>query len=132
MINKRFLTYLFIGVIVTLIDIILFSSLLYIFGNIPTNILFLNPISYSIAVICSFLLNGKFTFNDNNLTIRKFSKFYLSSTLGLIINTSIVFFLVSIFEINIVMSKIISASIIVIYNFTMCRLFIFRNKNGTF
>jgi len=125
--HTRFLTYLCIGIIDTLIDIFILYSFIQIFGSTTFNILIFNPISYTIAVICSFFLNGTFTFKDNNLTFKKFLKLYTSSSFGLILNTAIVTFLIGNLGLHIAIAKIIAACIVVFYNYTMCRKFIFRS-----
>lgn len=125
---KRFLTFISIGIFDTLLDISIFTTLISVFGNQPINIILLNPFSFSIALICSFFLNGRFTFKDEHLTLKKFYKLYASSTFGMILNTSIVYVLITLIGSNAIVSKILAACIIVFYNYTMARKYIFRSS----
>lgn len=124
---KRFLTFISIGIINTLIDISIFTALISLFGTKPINIIIFNPFSYSIAILCSFFLNGKFTFKDDHLTLKKFYKLYASSTLGMILNTSIVYALITLIGSNTIITKIFASCIVVLYNYAMCKYYIFRS-----
>lgn len=124
---KRFLTYLSIGIFDTLLDIIIFTTLISVFGTQPINIIIFNPFSYSIAIVCSFFLNGRFTFKDEHLTLKKFYKLYISSTFGMILNTSIVYVLITLIGSNTIISKILASCIVVFYNYAMCKNYIFRS-----
>lgn len=124
--NKRFLTFLFIGIFNTLLDIGIFTLLIYIFGKTPQNIIILNIVSFSIVVICAFFLNGKFTFKNKNLTTQKFFKYYATTIFGMVLNTIIVFVLMTILNFGTVISKIIAASIIVFYNYIISKNYVFR------
>ena len=128
MIKIRFFTYICIGIIDTLIDIFVLYTLIFLIGNQTINLLFLNPISYTVSVICSFFLNGKFTFKDNNLSFKKFTRLYASSFVGVVLNTLIVFILITVFKPNIILAKVIAACVVVFYNYTMCKKFIFRSQ----
>lgn len=131
MINKKFLTYILIGGFNTVIDIIMISTLTFLFGNSNMKILIFNSISYSIGVLLGFILNGKFTFKDNNLTFKKFIKLYISALIGLVLNTIIVLVIINMFKLPLIIAKIIAACIIVFYNYTICKQFIFRSSNET-
>lgn len=124
---KRFLTFISIGIINTLLDISIFTALISVFGTKPINIIIFNPFSYSIAIVCSFFLNGKFTFKDEHLTLKKFYKLYASSTLGMILNTSIVYVLITLIGSNTIISKTLASCIVVLYNYAMCKYYIFRS-----
>lgn len=127
--NKKFLTYLSIGIFSTLLDILIFTTLVIIYSvKSPQDIGALNILSFSIVVSISFFLNGYFTFKDKNLTKNKLIMFYGSSFMGMILNTSIVVFLMTIIGFGTVISKIIAACVILFFNYTMSKKFIFENK----
>lgn len=126
--NKRFLTFLSIGVLNTLLDIGIFSVLIYIFGVNPINIIILNIISFSLCVVLSFFLNGKLTFKDKNLTPKKFIKYYSSSLIGMIINTTIVSLLILNLGTGITISKIIASFVVVLYNYKVSKIYIFEKN----
>ena len=124
-INKRFLTFISIGVIDTFLDIGLFTFLISTFGRSSEKIVILNLISFSTIVLLSFYLNGKFTFKDKNLTKKKLIKYYASSSFGMFLNTLIVTLLMINFGLGTIISKIISACVVVFYNYIMSKKYIF-------
>ena len=126
--KKRFLTFLSIGAFNTLLDALIFTALILVFGISTLNILILNITSFSIVMLSAFYLNGKFTFKDGDLSLRKFIKYYMSSSFGMALNTALVIILISSFGLGTIISKIIAACIVVIYNYTMCKKFIFEIK----
>lgn len=123
--SKRFFTFLSVGIINTVVDISILYLLILIFGNSPIYILLLNMISYSTGVMSSFILNGMFTFNNKNLTTDKFIKLYASSIGALVINTFVIFVLLGI-KTDVVISKIIAAGVVVLFNYNMYKNHIFK------
>lgn len=123
--SKRFFTFLSVGIINTIVDISILYLLILIFGNSPIYILLLNIISYSMGVMSSFILNGMFTFNDKNLTTDKFLRLYASSIGALLLNTFVVFVLIGI-KTDVVILKIIAAGVVVVFNYNMCKNYIFK------
>jgi len=126
--NKRFLIFISIGIFDTLLDIGIFTLLIYIFGKNPEKIIILNIISFSLVMLCAFYLNGKLTFKDKYLTPKKFIKYYGSSSFGMIMNTIIVTFLMINMKFGTIVSKIIAACIVVLYNYTMSKNYIFEKN----
>jgi len=126
--RKRILTFLLVGGFNTLLDIVIFTLLIIAFGRNPLNIVVFNIVSFSLVMLSAFFLNGKYTFKDKNLTNIKFIKYYASSSFSMILNTVIVTFFMTTIGTGTVISKIIAACIIVVYNYTMCRKYIFMNK----
>ncbi len=124
---NRFYKFIMVGVINTILDISIFVTLIYFFGT--QNVILFNIFSYSVGIICSFFLNGKFTFNDKNLFITKFIKLYLSSSFGMLINTLIIFITITLFGMNVILSKIIATIIVVMYNYFICKNYIFENSS---
>ncbi len=122
--SKKFFIFTVIGVINTIVDISILYLLILIFGNNLVYIPLFNIISYSSGIVSSFILNGKFTFRDTNLTISKFTKLYVLSIGALVINTFAVYILICL-RTDIIISKMISAFIVVIYNYIICRKFIY-------
>ena len=127
--NRRFLTFLSIGIFDTLLDIGIFTLLIYIFGRSPEKIIILNITSFSIVVLCAFFLNGRLTFKDTNLSFKKFIKYYTTSSFGMGLNTAIVSVLMIVIGFGTVVSKIIAACIVVFYNYTMAKKYIFKDKS---
>ncbi len=122
-IPKQFLKFLSVGVANTIVDIGVFTLLIYLFGIYY--IISINVLSYSIGIICSFFLNAKYTFKDNDLTFKKFSKLYASSLFGMGLNTLIVYALI-VAGVNTVITKISASGIVVMYNYIICKRYIFK------
>ncbi len=127
--NKRFLTFVLIGIFSTLFDAVIFTTLISVFGKDVEKIVMFNMMSFSIVVLCSFFLNGKLTFKDNDLTPKKLMKYYSSSSIGMGLNTVIVLILLTMIGFGTIVSKIIAACIIVFYNYSMSKKFIFESKS---
>lgn len=127
--NKKFLTFLSVGIFDTLLDIGIFTFLIFIFGRSPEKIVILNITSFSLVVVCAFFLNGTLTFKDKYLTPKKFIKYYTTSSFGMFLNTAIVSILIIGIGFGTVISKIVAACIILFYNYTMSRNYIFRGKS---
>jgi len=125
---KKFLTFISIGVLDTFLDMGLFTFLISTFGRSLEKVVILNLISFSSIVIIAFYLNGKFTFKDKNLTKKKFIKYYTSSSFGMFLNTLIVALLMINFGLGTIITKIISACVVVFYNYVMSKNYIFGNK----
>ncbi len=127
--NRRFLTFLSIGVFDTLLDILIFTLLIYTFGRSPEKIIILNITSFSFVILCAFFLNGKLTFKDTNLSFKKFIKYYITSSFGMVLNTIIVSIFMIIIGFGTIISKIITACIVVFYNYTTAKNYIFKDKS---
>ncbi len=127
--KKEFLTFCSIGIINTLIDFSIFNFLLYFFG-ISSWIILFNIISYSIAIVNSFILNSKITFNKN-IEINNFGKFYIILVFGLGLNTSIVYllYLIDNSQLSLNIFKLIASVVVAFVNYMLCKKFIFgENK----
>ena len=127
--NRRFLIFLSIGIFDTLLDIGIFTLLIYIFGRSPEKIIILNITSFSVVVLCAFFLNGRLTFKDTDLSFKKFIKYYTTSSFGMVLNTIIVSIFMIIVGFGTVISKIIAACIVVFYNYTMAKNYIFKDRS---
>lgn len=127
--KTRFFSFISIGALDTILDMIFFSALIFIFGKSPEKVVVFNIISFSIFVILGFILNGKYTFKDEFLSLKKFIKYYTTSSIGMILNTIIVSVLMIYLNFMAPISKIITACIIVFYNYTMARKYIYSEAN---
>lgn len=129
--NKTIFIFLLIGTFNTLLDTGIFTTLINIFGKNTQNILLFNVISFSTTIISAYTLNGKITFKDDNLTLRKFVKYYISNIFGMFLNTIITYTMINILIFGMVTSKIIAACVVVIYNFTISKNYIFKRREQT-
>lgn len=128
---KKFLSHFFpilkyacVGATASVIDL----GLLYIFveyGKIP--ILLAATLSFVFAVFVSFFLHKFFTFKvrDGN-AFRQYAKFFLTSCVGLGLNTLILYVLVYKVGIWYIFAKIIAAGFVFIWNFSVNRYWTFH------
>jgi putative flippase GtrA len=85
-----------------------------------------NAIGFTVAAIVNYTFNRIWTFqsNDPHVTVQ-FFKFFLISSIGLGINTLILYILVSKFKQNFYLSKLFAIGVVLIWNFTINLLFTF-------
>jgi putative flippase GtrA len=77
-----------------------------------------NAIGFSIAVSSNYLLNRTWTFHsDNPEMLIEFSRFFAISLIGLGINTSILWILVSRYKKHFYLSKLCATGVVVMWNF---------------
>jgi len=129
-----------VGIINTIIDLAILNILSFAF-NISSGyeIIALNVIALTCAIINSYFMNKKWTFKKRDSTFYKeFTLFLLISTISGIINTAIVFYGTTFFntfgvgEIVWLNLMKISASIVsALFNFLGYKLIVFRKSNDT-
>lgn len=118
---KRFIKFLIVGAIGTIINLIVFYLLLkylsmwYIFAAV---------ISFGVAVTNNYLLNKKWTFVVS--TRSSYLKFILISLEGLAINIGALFLLVEFFKINHLLAQVIAIGIASFVNFYNSQRFVFK------
>jgi putative flippase GtrA len=98
----------------------------------------LNTISFTAAVINSYLLNKKWTFKDNDTSNvgKKFSSFLLVSIVGALINTAVLRIVSTNIdpmfdlsqEIWLFVAKAAATGVGLAWNFVGYKLFVFKNK----
>lgn len=85
-----------------------------------------NAIGFLSAASSNYLLNRIWTFQSQSPEIAvEYTKFIGIAAIGLLINTLILWFLVSKFKWNFYFSKLIAIAFVTIWNFTMNFLFTF-------
>jgi dolichyl-phosphate beta-glucosyltransferase len=120
---RIFLKYCLVGVLGTLIDI----GSLYIFVEfLKLPIIPASVISFVLAVINNFLFNKFWTFQNSSKNYRKqFIKFFIISSVGLLLNTTFMYLFVYVIGIWYIFAKILTSGIVLNWNF-------FANKFWTF
>ena len=86
-----------------------------------------NSIGFTLAATSNFIFNRLWTFNSSSPDVMmQFSKFFLISVLGLLLNNlTIYIFTSSRFKLNFYISKGIATCIVFIWNFSMNYFFTF-------
>jgi len=85
-----------------------------------------NAIGFTIAASTNYFLNRWWTFHSNNPEIGiEYSRFLFISILGLGINTLVIWLLVSRYNRNFYVSKLIAIGVVTVWNFFLNLLFTF-------
>ena len=123
MLKKETFLYLFFGGLTTLINIIIYKSL--VFFNI--DYIVANIIAWIISVIFAFITNKYYVFNKKNTNlIKEFIKF-ISSRLGTgLLDLFFMFLTVSIFNFDDFIMKILSNIIVIILNYILSKFIVFK------
>ena len=132
---QEIINYLIVGVLTTVVSIVtyfLFSLIL----DIENNILFIlaNVLSWICAVIFAYITNKKFVFNTTTSNkkeeIKVFSMFVSSRITTLLIELAFMFVTVKIILINDKIAKVIAQFIVIVLNYILSKLFVFKKKNN--
>jgi putative flippase GtrA len=111
------------GVLNTLIDVAVFVFLIHVVSVQPT---IANVISYSVGLLCSFMMNNWWTFSIGRQPglPQRFGRFVLVNVSSLAVSTGTVAFTLR-FTTPLV-GKILSLPMTFLWNFLLCRRFVFR------
>jgi putative flippase GtrA len=121
--------YGFWGVITTIFNLFLFYLMIY----VGMHYIVANVFSYFLAIILSFYLNKHYVFKRN---IEKsgwitFTKFVVVRIISIVIDSSMLVFLVSFLEISLIPAKIFLSILIIVGTYIINRLFVFEvSKRG--
>lgn len=122
---KQFILYGIIGVVSASLDFFIFTFLTHI---ILINYLLANIISVNCGIINSFFLNSRYNFKVQNKFIKRFFTFYLIGLFGLGISSVFLWLFVEVFNVNVLISKIMVIFIITIVQFSLNKLITFKTS----
>lgn len=123
--NKELINYVIVGVLTTIVSI----GSYYLFRFITKNYIVLSIVSWVLSVTFAYFTNRAFVFESKEKNIvMEISKFVGSRlfTLGLEVVLMILF--VSIMKVNDMAAKIILQFVILVTNYLLSKLFVFRKK----
>jgi len=135
---KQFAKFIIVGGINTGIDFLVLNTLIYITGiESGPSLFLLNSTSFSVAVINSYFMNKRWTFQDKTKTEQvtvKFSAFFIISIIGLVINglvlTSITTYIAPFFGLSALLwanfAKLFATGFSLVWNFIGYKLFVFK------
>lgn len=155
--TKEIVTYIIFGVLTTVVNLItfyLFSRLFIsigwngVFNNIipentrlydilsgGTDYLDANFIAWITAVLFSFITNKIWVFESKSwkpsLAFKEFTGFMGARIFSFIIETAIMFVMVTLLSSNELLAKVVVGVIVIVINYIFSKLFIFRKKNNT-
>ncbi|MBQ3420932.1 MAG: GtrA family protein [Romboutsia sp.] len=127
--HKETILYLFFGVLSTVINIFTYfiASRVLSFGLIQSNIL-----AWVIAVIFAFITNKFFVFESKEVTskiiIKEFISFIGCRVFSCLIEIILMYFMVRMLMVNDIIVKIITNVIVIIINYVLSKIIIFKKK----
>lgn len=128
---KEIINYLIFGVLTTIISLLTYYLLVLTILNpdMALELQIANIISWLVSVTFAYITNRKYVFNSKNKNIKKeITKFYSSRITTLIIDMFLMFIFVSIFNFNDKIIKLIVQVIIIILNYLLSKLLVFKEK----
>ena len=132
---QEIINYLIVGVLTTLVSIFTYFILSLIL-DINNNILFIfaNILSWICAVVFAYITNKKFVFNSTTSNrkeeIKVFSLFVSSRITTLLIELIFMFLTVKVLLLNDKISKVIAQIIVIILNYIISKIFVFKKKKN--
>lgn len=121
----KFIRFSIVGVGNTLVNWIIF----FILNQCGVHYIIANIIAYAVATINSYIWNSLWVFKyGQGLKINTSIKFFILNLIGLTVNTSIMYVLVDIFNFKKFVALVIASIFVVIMNYTVNKLWVFREK----
>ena len=127
--NEEIWNYLIVGGITTVISLITYYTCVLTFLNplIPLELQIANIISWIVAVIFAYVTNRIFVFKSQEKNIKKEAISFIGSRIAtLLLDMLTMFLLVSILHINDKIGKIIAQILVIIGNYIISKLFVFK------
>ena len=128
---KEIINYLIIGVLTTVVSLVTFYivRILFLTNDTQLDIQISNIISWFFAVLFAFITNKKYVFESKKKgkeNLAEMIKFYLSRISTLLIDMGVMWLLTAPLNINDKISKILVQFIIVVLNYVLSKIFVFK------
>ena len=129
--NEEIINYLIVGGLTTLISLVVYYICVHTFLN-PNNgfeLQVANIISWIAGVSFAYVTNRIFVFKSKEKNILKeCTNFVGSRIITLLLDMFIMFLFVTVFKIDDLIAKIISQIVVIIGNYIISKLFVFKKK----
>ena len=129
--NEEIWNYLIVGGLTTLVALIVYYTCVLTFLN-PNNAIELqiaNIISWIIAVLFAYFANRVYVFKSEEKNIKKEATSFIGSRIfTLLLDMLTMFIIVTVLHLNDKIGKIISQIIVMVGNYIISKLFVFKNK----
>ena len=126
---KEIIYYLIFGVLTTMVNLLIYYFLTCTILN-PNRVLYLqiaNIISWFISVIFAYITNRRYVFDSNNDNIfKEVVDFFGARVITLLLDMSIMFIGVTLFNFNDKFIKILSQVLVIIFNYVLSKMFVFK------
>ena len=129
--NKEIINYLIFGVLTTLVSLLTYYILTITILDIKDGfqLQIANVISWIVSVSFAYVTNRKYVFDSKSKNIiSECSKFFESRIITLLLDILIMFLGVTILKYNDKIIKIISQIFIIISNYILSKLFVFKRR----
>lgn len=125
---REIITYAIFGILTTIVNIVTFMLL----DNISVSYSIGTIIAWFVSVLFAFYTNKKYVFKSNNnskeVITKEVTSFYGSRVLSLLVDLGLMFLFINIIGFSNLLSKIIANIVVVIINYVLSKLFIFKNN----
>ncbi|MEG2002214.1 MAG: GtrA family protein [Clostridia bacterium] len=129
---KEIITYAFFGVLTTAVNYGVYVLLTRVFQISETTVL-PNGIAFVVSVIFAYFTNRKWVFNSQVSGVagvaKEFATFFAARILAGLLDLGFVYVAVDLLKGNDLIWKLVSNIIIIIVNFVISKLLVFRKKN---
>ena len=128
---KEIIMYLIFGVLTTLVSLITYYLLTYTILNpeVGIELQIANIISWIVSVTFAYFTNRKYVFESNNKNkLKEAGSFYIARLLTLFMDMGIMFLGVTILNGNDKIIKIISQIVVIVANYVLSKLMVFKKK----
>ena len=126
--NKETVSYLVFGILTTVVDFITYLLCL----SFSVNNLLANVIAWCVAVLFAYVTNKLFVFDSKsfkwNVIIDEILSFVGGRVFSLLFSLVFIYATVMLMGMPVIVSKIISAVFVVIINYVISKLFVFKEK----
>ena len=121
---SKFVKFIIVGFIGVFVDF----GFTYVFKEfIKVQKFISNAIGFTLAATSNYFLNRMWTFRSHNPEMMvEFGNFFLISMIGLVINTLILYLIVTKFKINFYISKLFAIGVVTLWNFAANSYFTFH------
>lgn len=128
-INKETISYVFFGVLTTIVDFMAYLLL----THFSVNYMAANVISWIFAVAFAFVTNKLFVFKskstDSETLIDEVSGFVSARLFSLVFSLVFIYVCVTLLGINDIIAKLLASVFVVIINYVLSKLYIFKSDN---
>jgi putative flippase GtrA len=127
---EEIINYLIIGGLTTIVSLVSYYIFTHTFlDTSDLGIQISNVLSWICAVSFAYITNRKFVFKSKNKNILKeISSFFSSRVLTLLMEMLTMFVMVTLLNINDLISKLIAQFIVTVSNYIFSKLFVFKRK----
>ena len=129
--NKETVSYLVFGILTTVVDFVTYLICL----SFSVNYLLANVIAWCVAVIFAYVTNKLFVFDSKsfqwNVVLDEILSFIGGRIFSLLFSLVFIYATVMLMGMPVIVSKIISAVFVVIINYVISKVFVFKEKKST-